>query len=801
MRDGLSELTRAWREALRGALGDEDTETRIWLEALRRSRGGQDPVALREALGEIVRARFGDDADRILARLDLTPARPDLVRSLVTVLVVAVVLAGLGYLWFARGRPVRDGLYFVLVDRYADAVPDPPGSVDKSDPQAWHGGDIRGVLEHLDDIEALGVGAVWLSPVSDTREEPHGPWGAYHGYWIKRIDTLSARFGTPEDLRALSDALHRRGMRLYLDVVLNHVGPDTPLVHTNRDWFHGKGDITDWNDPVQLVTHDVHGLPDLAQEDPRVYAHLRDATAALIELARPDGLRVDAVRHLPPGFLAELGEELEAKYPELELLGEVFDGDVRRLAERARQDEIEAVFDFPLAFAMRDVYCDGAPLGRTASLLRADYGGARPVTLLDNHDLPRIHSACHGEQERVGQALAFLLTSRGTPSITYGTEIALEGAHEPDNRADMRFGERHPYGGLIEELLDWRSRSAALRSPQTRVIGLSPQLLTVARLSEGETVLVSVNLGRRDLMTPRWKALEGQPVEATVIRGASLDARASELPAGATRIERWQKAPAPVTAGPVTLALTVDRKPPLAPGDRLVVVGAGRDLGDWDPKRGVPLGTDGEFRLQVQDGEILAFKMAVVHEDGTSLWEPHPDRFLLVTSDRWTGDDACGSSCAPAEGGQARYPLAWGDQPLLDAVSAGDAGQVAALLASGADPRAASDRSALELAVISGSDSVVQLLMAAGAPPEPGLLNLAVAQPNDRMLALLINRGIPIDQPGEGGETALMVAAAAGNREAVMRLKAMGADPKRADAQGRTAADHAVSEEIRALLR
>jgi glycosidase len=800
MRDGLSDsLARAWREALRGALGDEDTETRIWLEALRRSRGGADPVALREALTELVRARFGAEADSILARLD-APARRVRARPIVTLLLVLVLLAGMAWLLLAPERPVRDGLYFVLVDRYADAVPDPPGSVDKSDPQAWHGGDLQGVLEHLDDIEALGAGAVWLSPVSETREEPHGPWGAYHGYWIKRIDTLCARFGTPEDLRALSDALHRRGMRLYLDLVLNHVGPDTPLVHTHRDWFHGKGDITDWNDPVQLVTHDVHGLPDLAQEDARVYAHLRDATFALVELARPDGLRVDAVRHLPPGFLAQLGDELEAKYPELELLGEVFDGDVRRLAERARQDELEAVFDFPLAFALRDVYCNGAPLGRAASLLRADYGGARPVTLLDNHDMSRIQSVCHSDPDRVGQALALLLTSRGTPSLTYGTEIALEGEHEPDNRADMRFGEHHPYGRLIEQLLDHRSRWSALRSPRTRVIALSPQVMTVARLQPGETALISVNRGRRDLLAPRWTALEGQPTEGVVIRGASLD-RARELPSGATRIERWDQAPEALSSDPVTLTLTVDRKPPLAPGDRLVVVGAGRDLGDWDPQRGVPLGTDGVFRLHVQDGEILAFKMAVVHEDGTALWEPHPDRFLLVTSDRWTGDDPCGTSCAPVDSGRARYALAWADQPLLEAVAAGDAAQVTALLASGSDPRAGLDRSALELAVVAGSDPLVQLLMDAGAPPTPGLLHLAVALPNDRMMALLLNRGIPIDEAGPGGETALMVAAAAGNREAVLRLRAMGADPNQADAQGKTARDHAVSEEIRGLLR
>ena len=90
--------------------------------------------------------------------------------------------------------------------------------------------------------------------------------GAFHGYWTWSLDALEPKFGDEATLRKLSDELHRRKMKLVLDVVLNHVGPDAPLLTEKPEWFHRKGGIQDWNDPVQLTTFDVHGLPDLATE-------------------------------------------------------------------------------------------------------------------------------------------------------------------------------------------------------------------------------------------------------------------------------------------------------------------------------------------------------------------------------------------------------------------------------------------------------------------------------------------------------------------------------------------------------
>ena len=267
-----------------------------------------------------------------------------------------------------RNTSVRDALYFVLVDRYANGDKANDDTINPEDPSAWHGGDLAGVRQHLDNIVDLGVGAVWLSPISATRTDAFDGWGAFHGYWTSELGEIEPRFGTFEEARALSDDLHARDMRLLLDMVYNHVGYDTPRTVTHPDWFHGHGDIVDWSDPEQKVTHDVHGLPDLAQERPEVYQHLLQASLKWIREVQPDGFRVDAVGHLPTPFLQTLGDALRAEAgPSFALLGEYFEGDAYRLAERYQSDGFTSIFDFPLHYAM---FSDASPAPAKYALSR-----------------------------------------------------------------------------------------------------------------------------------------------------------------------------------------------------------------------------------------------------------------------------------------------------------------------------------------------------------------------------------------------------------------------------------------------
>lgn len=174
-----------------------------------------------------------------------------------------------------RARP--SGIYFVMVDRFANGDRGNDQSVSPEDPQAFHGGDLQGLIDRLDWIQQLGFDTVWLSPIFKMRTEKWHGFGAFHGYWTWELSALEPRFGDELLLARLRSELDKRKMKLMLDLVLNHVGPDAPLITAKPEWFHRRGGVTDWNDSTQLVMNDVHGLPDLATEKPEVFEHLLES--------------------------------------------------------------------------------------------------------------------------------------------------------------------------------------------------------------------------------------------------------------------------------------------------------------------------------------------------------------------------------------------------------------------------------------------------------------------------------------------------------------------------------------------
>ena len=538
----------------------------------------------------------------------------------------------------AEPPAIDDAIYFALVDRFANGDPANDGAVDRSDPQAWHGGDLAGLTARLDHIHDLGFRTVWISPVFKSRQEKFHEWGAFHGYWVEDPRAIEPRFGDEDALRALSDGLSDRGMRLIMDVVYNHVGFDAPLTEARPDWFHHNGGIEDWDDPVEAVTHDVHALPDLAQEHPEVYAFLRDASLGWIQRARPDGFRIDAVRHMPADFLARIGADLKAAAgDDFTLLGEMFEGDPVKLAATWRAGDFDAVFDFPLHYAMVDTFCRGAPAGRLASTLSADRHHEDPrrlVTFLDNHDLPRVVSACGGDLAAVERALAFQLTARGTPCVTYGTEAALEGAEEPHNRADMRF-DHLPLAPAIRDLLALRRAHPALTGGRDRLLHLDDEVFAYARIASEEAVIIALNTadGPRALALPpdlaRGAAVEvlyGEVGPAPRAPGLTLQAGALVIAA----LTPPAPYPAPTALGAARLTLTASA--PRGPGDALALVGAGPELGNWDPSK-APTFAEGALALDYPVGAVLDAKLVIRRADGSVTWQEGANTARLILED------------------------------------------------------------------------------------------------------------------------------------------------------------------------
>lgn len=543
--------------------------------------------------------------------------------------------------------PAAGAIYFVMVDRFANGDPRNDGDVDPSDPAAFHGGDLQGLIDRLDELKALGVEAVWLSPVFKMRTEKFFGHGAFHGYWVEDPGQVEPRFGDRRLLRRLSDELHRRGMKLVLDVVLNHVGPDSKLARTKPEWFHREGPLEDWTDPEQLVRRDVHGLPDLAQDRPEVYAWLVENSVKWIQEVRPDGFRLDAVKHMPVGFWRRYLEDVrKAAGPDFLLLGEMLEGDPKVLAKTAREGGFDAVFDFPLHFAVIDVFCKNEAATRLGTILSLDRLYEDPfslVTLADNHDLPRLASSCGGDLSRIEQALTVTLLMRGTPSLTWGTEVGLTGEKEPENRGDMRF-DPHPLREVISRLLALRRAHPALQSGIPFLASANREHLVVHRYSDEDAALIAINRGA----TPLTVAPPEGTRPGDFLDGTRPAAKVSKLtvPPGSTRVfvsrerkpgafaalrrrseQAWRGAP--THAAEVVMKVA----PVKAKGGVVKVVGSAPELGAWDVTRAPTVPASGKLEVALPYG-VYEYKLVLERPGQPATWEGGQNRVLFVRGER-----------------------------------------------------------------------------------------------------------------------------------------------------------------------
>jgi len=523
-----------------------------------------------------------------------------------------------------------DSIYFVLVDRFANGDPSNDGTIDRNDPQAWHGGDLAGVTQNSDYIADMGFSRIWLSPIFATRDDKWKEYGAFHGYWTYDLRRIHHRFGDRAALERLGQTLQTSGMSFMLDVVLNHVGYDAPLLAQHPEWFHHKGPIVDWNDQTQLETHDVHILPDLDQDVPAVFEYLVDSSLGWLDLPGLSGFRLDAVKHISSSFWTRYAHRIHARRKDIDLLGEVYTGTPEQLAHHLASG-FDLVFDFPLHFAMIDVFCKGESPQALAAVLSADTvypDPGRLVTFADNHDLPRVKSSCGGDDGKVRDLLAFQLTARGIPAMTYGTEIGLEGAGEPDNRGDMRLAgaEHHPTRDLVKRLLWKRGAIEALRRGRDLPLVSDPQTFAYARVGRREAVVVAIHKGPRSRPLALPRELAGGTVVRELTQGRAATALIAEPGTRAYLVTGdFSGLDA---AAPVSVRVHV-RGAPTGP---LRLVGSHPRLGLWDPQRGAPVDQNGG-QITLPRGATVAYKLVSVNPDGTARWENGGNRYLFADSD------------------------------------------------------------------------------------------------------------------------------------------------------------------------
>jgi len=378
------------------------------------------------------------------------------------------------------GFSPRDVLYLIMTDRFADGdlSNDGPSATDSADsaaaaaerakPRGWHGGDLRGIAQHLDYLQQLGVTAVWTTPVYRNHDEPD----SYHGYGATDLYAVDEHYGSLDDLKALAHALHARGMKLVLDTVPNHVGAENPWVNDEPapDWFHGtrahhlNGEtnfqaLINPHAPERDRAGTLDGwfadvLPDMNTESPAVAKYLRQNAEWWIEETGADALRIDTFPYVNREFWRDFNGELKQLYPHLTEVGEIFNADPVITSSfaggvtRAGVDtRLTTPFDFPTYFALRDVFAKGAPMTRLSDTLAMDSLYPHPEllpTFFGNHDTTRFMDALSGPEPQrelsLQLAFAYIMTTRGMPQIYSGDELAMHGGEDPDNRRDFPGG-------------------------------------------------------------------------------------------------------------------------------------------------------------------------------------------------------------------------------------------------------------------------------------------------------------------------------------------------------------------------
>jgi glycosidase len=323
-------------------------------------------------------------------------------------------------------------------------------------------GDLNGLIERLDYLNDgdpattgdLGVTALWLMP---PMQSP-----SYHGYDVVDYLTVEEDYGSNEDFRRLIDEAHARGMRVIVDLVLNHTSDQHPWFQAavadrdapTRDYYLWADEAPAFRGPFgQDVWHESPtgnyyglfwgGMPDLNYRNPQVTEEMFDVARFWLEEMGADGFRLDAVKYLVENeallegqpetheWLADFGAMVRATDPEAYTIGEVWSPTLQ--AVKYVGDELDAVFEFDLAAAIMDGVNrgDAAPIARAQANAAAKFPPGGYAAFLSNHDQNRVMSQFIGDEGRARLGALLLLTGPGTPFIYYGEEIGQSGV-KPD---------------------------------------------------------------------------------------------------------------------------------------------------------------------------------------------------------------------------------------------------------------------------------------------------------------------------------------------------------------------------------
>ncbi len=369
-----------------------------------------------------------------------------------------------------------DMVYLIMPDRFADSdatneegfshivspyddgsehqwtIPFLTDKMDRKDPVARHGGDIQGIIDHLDYIEDLGATAIWCTPLLLDNQ----PQESYHGYACADYYHIDPRFGDNALYKTFVEESHKHGLKVIMDIVTNHCGTAHWWMHNPpfKDWYHVNEPYMQMNalfsvymDPnASKADRDrqesgwfVPSMPDMNLDNPFVLRYFQQWAVWWVEYADLDGLRVDTYPYNEPEPMSKWCKAVLEEYPNLNIVGECWDYNIPQLAywqkdnpnKNGFNSNLPSIMDFPLEHAIHQalneeqVYWDEG-MTRVYTVLAQDFvyqDLSHLMTFFANHDHARTGDTFGADPDKMKLAMALLATVRGIPQLYYGDEM------------------------------------------------------------------------------------------------------------------------------------------------------------------------------------------------------------------------------------------------------------------------------------------------------------------------------------------------------------------------------------------
>jgi len=411
---------------------------------------------------------------------------------------------------FTTPEWVKDAVFYqIFPERFAngDTSNDPEGTLPWGGKPEWNnffGGDLQGIIDHLDHLTELGVNAIYLCPIFKATTN--------HKYDTEDYMKIDPSFGDEETLKKLVNTCHSKGIRVMFDAVFNHSGKTfAPFVDVQekgekskyKDWFHVRKFPLAVEDGIPTYdTFDFEPLmPKLNTENPEVKEYLLGVARYWAEEYGIDGWRLDVADEVDHQFWREFRLTLKAINPDIYILGEIWHESIPWL----QGDQFDSVMNYPFKNAVTDFFIKDTTDAQTFSHAIGNQMSRYPrqvaevaFNLIDSHDTPRALTVAGGDKNRLKLAALFQMTFTGAPCIYYGDEIGMEGEGDPDCRRCMVWEEDEQDRELFayyQQIIRMRKQYPALRQGTFRFLHSrkGSNELVYERFDDQEKFIIAIN--------------------------------------------------------------------------------------------------------------------------------------------------------------------------------------------------------------------------------------------------------------------------------------------------------------------